>query len=106
MKYVITELAPVDFHKSFYGKAVQIQKGRTYYLKSYNTIVCAVTPSGKVKRYWDGWSATTARHVNSFLHVHGLPGMNKADWTNLLISNVTRDYYKERKPRKASADIT
>ena len=110
MKYIISELVPVDFHKSFYGKAIQIQKGRTYYLKSYNTIVCAVTPSGKVKRYWNGWSATTARHVDSFLVAHGLPKMNKATWQALPLSNVTRDYYSTKsdfnKRSKTSANLT
>ena len=106
MKYVITDLVPMDGHKSFYGKAVQIQRGRTYFLKSYNTIVCAITPSGKVKRYWNGWSATTARHIDSFLQAHGLPRMNKAQWTAMPLSNVTRDYYSERKHKTNGFDLT
>ena len=97
MKYVITDLVPVDGHKSFYGKAVQIQRGRTYYLKSYNTIVCAITPSGKVKRYWDGYSATTARHIKTFLALHNLPGISKKDWFTLPLHNIARDYYRESK---------
>lgn len=107
MNYTITELIPADRRKSFYGKAVQIQRGRTYFLKSYSTIVCSITPSGKIKRYWDGWSATTARHVDSFLHAHDLPGLNKKQWLSIPVSNVVRDYYSERKPRKASgADLS
>ena len=105
MKYVITELVPVDHHKSFYGKAVQIQRGRTYYLKSYNTIVCAITPSGKVKRYWNYWSATTARHVDSFMKMHDLPGINKAQWLKIPLSNITRDYYRTRKHNATKTEV-
>lgn len=72
------ELIPVDSRKSFYGKARVIQyPNGLEALVSYSTIVAARTPDGKIHRLWDGWSATTGRHIKAFC------GMNKAEFTKL-----------------------
>ena len=71
-------LMPTDSHKSFYGKAeVILLKNGTKLLRSYSTIVAGVTKSGKSFRSWCGWSATTGRHIKSFM------GMNKKEWESL-----------------------
>jgi hypothetical protein len=73
-----TALIPTDSHKSFYGKAEVITlKNGTRLLLSYSTIVAGITKSGKAFRSWCGWSATTGRHIKSFM------GMNKKEWESL-----------------------
>lgn len=79
----IYELSPMGYEraKSFYGKAKVIEKdnGETV-LQSYNTEVCKITSGGEFVRLWSGYSATTMRHVNSFLQLVGIAGGGKAWW--------------------------
>lgn len=51
----IYDLIPTDGRKSFYGKAA----------------------AGELIRMWDGWSATTGRHIAAFC------GMGKAEYIKL-----------------------
>ena len=75
------ELKPVTGQKSFYGKAVVIcYSDGTKDLKSYNTIVCRVTSSGRFVRFWPDWSATTAKHINAFRMENGLHAIAKKEW--------------------------
>lgn len=75
------ELQPNDSRKSFYGKARVIEKDNgEKVLQSYNTEVCKVTSGGQFVRLWSGYSATTMRHVNSFLDLVGIVGGGKAWW--------------------------
>lgn len=76
------ELTPVDGRKSFYGKAVVIEKDNgENVLQSYNTEVCKVTNNGEFVRLWGGgYSATTMRHINSFLQFVGIAGGGKSWW--------------------------
>lgn len=81
MKFV--ELIPVDNRKSFYGKAVAIEKDNgDIELKSYDTIVARIR-NGVFERLWYGYSATTMRHINSFINTYGIDGGGKAWWTSL-----------------------
>lgn len=75
-------LKPVHGQKSFYGKATvfEIESGYKI-LKSYDTFVCMLDPKDKFIRLWNGYSVTTAKHVNSFLNLYGLQGMNKKEWS-------------------------
>lgn len=76
----VRELACRDGRKSFYGKAQVIERGDGYiYLRSYYTDVGRVI-NGMFERLWDGYSATTMRHVNSFLDEFGIDGGGKAWW--------------------------
>lgn len=79
----IYESSPMGYEraKSFYGKAKVIEKdnGETV-LQSYNTEVCKITSGGEFVRLWSGYSATTMRHVNSFLQLVGIAGGGKAWW--------------------------
>ncbi len=74
----------LDSRKSFYGRAqvTEYANGEKV-LTSYNTEVCKITPAGEFVRLWDGESATTIRHINSFLSFYGLPGGGLAWWRNL-----------------------
>ena len=72
------ELIPVDGRKSFYGKAaVLVYANGTEVLKSYGTKVVKRNPDGTLVRMWDGWSATTGRHIKAFC------GLNKAGFDAL-----------------------
>lgn len=72
-----------DSRKSFYGKATVIETENGIYLKSYDTYVAMITLENKVIRLWSGYSATTMRHVNSFLYHYNITGGGKAWWDNL-----------------------
>jgi hypothetical protein len=75
------ELPCLDSRKSFYGKAQVIEKeDGSKQLKSYSTIVCSIDASGAFHRHWIGESATTIRHINSFLKFFDIPGGGVAWW--------------------------
>lgn len=74
----IYELRPTDERKSFYGKAVvQIEENGTETLLSYGTPIIKRFVSGEMVKLWDGWSATTGRHIKAFC------GLNKAGYEKL-----------------------
>jgi hypothetical protein len=77
------ELKPTNNRKSFYGKAMVINKDNgDIELKSYNTIVARIH-NGKLERLWSGYSVTTMNHVNSFIDTFGISGGGKAWWESL-----------------------
>lgn len=77
----IYDLPCLDSRKSFYGKAkVMEQENGEKILLSYNTEVAKITESGEFVRMWGGESATTMRHINSFLQFLGMPGGGLAWW--------------------------
>ena len=74
--------------KSFYGKArvYAINDGGDHYytLHSYGTAVVSVYVGHDnipyMKRLWDGYSATTMRHVNELLMQEGFPKLSARAW--------------------------
>lgn len=77
------ELQPIDGRKSFYNKAkvTELDNGDIE-LTSYTTIVARIH-NGKFERLWNGYSATTMRHINAFLYVYGIQDGGKVWWENL-----------------------
>lgn len=72
------ELTPTDSRKSFYGKAVvEVAADGTETLYSYGTPIIKRTNDGELVKLWDGWSATTGRHIAAFC------GLNKAAYNKL-----------------------
>lgn len=72
------ELIPTDGRKSFYRKAlVEIAQDGTETLYSYNTPIIKRTPAGNLVKIWDGWTATTGRHIKAFC------GLNKNQFAAL-----------------------
>lgn len=72
------ELVPTNGRKSFYGKArVIIDDAGNETLTSYGTRIITRTASGDMLRLYDGWTATTGNHINSFC------GLNKAQFMRL-----------------------
>lgn len=79
----IFELKPINGRKSFYGKALAIEhEDGTIELRSYDTIVARIR-NGKFERLWNGYSATTMNHINSFIDTFGINGGGKAWWIGL-----------------------
>ena len=77
----IYELKPTDNRKSFYGKAIIIEKDNgEKILQSYETKVCKITSEGEFVRMWSGYSATTMRHVNSFVQLFNIARGGKSWW--------------------------
>lgn len=74
----VYELMPNDGRKSFYGKAkVIVDEQGNEILYSYNTAIIKRMKSSEIIRLWDGWSATTGRHIKAFC------GLNKSEFTAL-----------------------
>lgn len=80
------KLIPTDGRKSFYGKAVvMIDDDGTETLYSYDTPIIKRLVSGELIKLWDGWSATTGRHIKAFC------GLNKSGYEKLeLEKNIER----------------
>lgn len=76
----IYELKPTAGQKqrNFYGKAtVIIDDDGSETLLSYNTPIIKKDSNGNFSRLYDGYTATTGRHIRAFC------GMNKADFMQL-----------------------
>lgn len=74
----IYELKPTTRQKSFYGKAiVQVDNNGNETLYSYNTPIIKKYVDGTYKKLWDGWTATTGKHIRSFC------GLSKAEFIEL-----------------------
>ena len=83
------ELKPANGRKSFYGKAVErVAANGDSVCRSYSTDVCGII-GGKFVRFWDGWSATTARHIDAYRTGHGLPKLSKKEWLSIPVSRFS-----------------
>lgn len=72
------ELIPMTGQKSFYGKAVVVvEDNGTETLYSYGTPIVKRLVSGELVKMWDGWTATTGRHIKAFC------GLNKPAYMSL-----------------------
>lgn len=72
-----------DSRKSFYGKAIVVEDANGTTLLSYCTPVCRLNNDGSFARLWDGYSATTMRHVDSFVKFFNLSGGGRSWWDAL-----------------------
>ena len=76
-----TELKPAGpgSRKSFYRKAFVLDDlNGTRYLQSFDTIICSADADGYVRKYAEVESATTSRHLKSFLRLYA-PGTGADD---------------------------
>lgn len=77
-KMKIYELKPITSQKSFYSKAVvQVDDDGNETLYSYGTPIIEKLADGTYKKLWDGWTATTGKHIKAF------SGLNKAAFIGL-----------------------
>ena len=76
---LVCDLRPLPGQqKSFYGKAKVVCGDNGFIrLDSYNTPIMYETPDGTFFRLWDGWTATTGKHIKAF------SGLNKAGFMAL-----------------------
>lgn len=85
---------PATRQKSYYGKAKIITTEKARYLLSYDTIICRLSFGGEFRKLWDGWSKTTANHINDFMRFTRFGnGFNKKEWENLDCYNYTGVIY-------------
>lgn len=71
----VYELKPTNGQKSFNGKAEVIIDGLgTETLYSYHTPIIKRYKDGRLIRLYNGWTATTGRHIKSFC------GLNKTEF--------------------------
>lgn len=79
--------------KSYYEKAKVIVDDYFITLRSYDTNVIAIEKStNKLVRLWNGWSKTTANHINDFLKLYGFNTMSKKEWLNMPCVNNENVY--------------
>lgn len=72
------ELTPNNGRKSFYGKAiVEVAADGSETLYSYNTPIIKRSSNGDLVKLWNGWTATTGRHIKAFC------GLSKAEFLAL-----------------------
>lgn len=82
---MLFELKPTDSHKSFYGKCYCLMQDSEIVLYSYNVKIMVYSTIDKtLRRCWFGFSATTQRHINSFLQYVNRPEMQgKANFISM-----------------------
>ena len=79
------QLQPIyDTRKSFYGKATYTEDNDGHTLYSYDTPILKIYNNGTKEALWDGWSATTGRHINEFAKQFTGEPLLKKDYTKLL----------------------
>lgn len=80
---MIAELKPIYINQSsFYNKATIEIYNNELILYSYNVKVCKIA-NGKFYKNFDGYTATTMRHVNEFRMQNGLQKLSKKEWLKL-----------------------
>lgn len=102
----VSNLIPVRSNKSFYNKAkvITFDDGMTA-LISYNTVV-AFIQNGKLHRVWDDWSATTAKHIDSYNRTFGDgTGVCKADWVSMPVERIPDGEYEDEAVDAARKNI-
>ena len=80
---MITVLIPIYINQSrFYGKATIEMQNNVLTLYSYNVRICKIA-NGKFYKFFDGYTATTMRHINEFRMQNGLQKLSKKEWLKL-----------------------
>ena len=71
------------------NRAVVIDAPETVYLQSYDTLILATDKaSGDTIKLWDGYTATTMKHINEYLCGRGHRMMGKKDWTAINVGGT------------------
>lgn len=76
--------------RSYYGKATVLDYDNKVQLKSYDTIVCEIINNGDFVKLWNGYSATTMKHINDFRRLYNFEPINKKAWDNLPCENTEK----------------
>ena len=77
---------PICDRKSWYGKAKVFETENEIFLQSYDTFVCYFDKEKKIfEKLWDGYSATSMRHINCFMRYIGFMCGGKKWWNSLKV---------------------
>lgn len=80
--------------KSYYGKALLLEDGDSVKLRSYETIICEYnTKTKEFKKIWQGWSKTTAAHIDDFRRLFGLQPVSKREWLTMEATEGKKQLY-------------
>lgn len=72
-----------EFQLEGFGNRASVKEdGNRITLTSYYTEVCEIA-SGEFRKTWDGFSATTLKHINIFCRYYGFPTFSKREWIEL-----------------------
>lgn len=64
------------------NRALIIKTDKAVYLQSYDTTILKLE-NNKLVKFWNNYSKTTMKHINTFLTLFKLPALNKKDWLAL-----------------------
>ena len=63
------------------NRAIIIDTNKKEYLQSYDTLIIEIDKeTGEAKKLWDGYSATTMKHIGSYLQGKGSKWLSKKEW--------------------------
>lgn len=64
------------------NRAVTITTANGIYLQSYDTTILKLE-KGKITKFWDAYTVTTMKHINTFLVNQGFKALRKKEWLAL-----------------------
>lgn len=77
---------PCD-RKGWYGKcSVYVAENGEKALRSYGTLVMTQDADGVLHRHWNGWSATTARHIRQTF------GVSTKTWKSMGVERLPKKW--------------
>ena len=74
---ILYDLKPTNNQKSFYNKAIVTIENGVKTLYSYNIPIIKRLENGTLVRLYDGWTATTGKHIKAFC------GLNKQEFLKI-----------------------
>lgn len=73
------------------NRAIVIETPDKKYLQSYDTLILETDKAtGETVKLWDGYSATTMKHINQYLPSVGIRTMGKAEWTKQEVGHAIK----------------
>lgn len=82
--------------KSVRANAFWTEVNGVKYLVSYETIVASITDN-RLHRHWNGYSATTMNHVNSFARLFNVENAGKKTWETMDVEQIDYEASREIK---------
>jgi len=61
------------------NRALLIRDGSKIYLQSYDTTILALE-NGIITKFYNDYTVTTLKHINTFCKLFNIPGFNKKSW--------------------------
>lgn len=64
------------------NRAVTITTDKGVFLQSYDTTILKIE-GGKITKFWNNYTVTTMKHINTFLVNRGFKALSKKEWLSL-----------------------